>query len=531
MGCMRRVLVVLTLLFWRTCSAQPPAYDVVIQGGRIVDGTGAPWFLADLAIRGDAIVAIGRLSGADAALRIDARGMTVAPGFLDIHTHARRGIFEAPTAENYIRQGVTTLMEGQDGSSPLPLRRFLEKLAGTPISVNFGMLTGQGSIREAVIGLENRPATQAEIEKMKALARQAMLEGAFGLSTGLFYVPGNYTPTEEVVQLARVAGELGGVHISHMREEASGVLDSVRETIRIGEEGGLPTQVTHHKIIGVSNWGRSRETLRLVEEARVRGVDVTIDQYPYTASASGLTALFPQWAQAGGYSALLRRLADPQQRAKIKAEIVNRIQNDRGGGDPKNVVMASCSFDESLAGKNLAQLTQRRGLPVSFENAAETAMEMIRKGGCQVIFHAISEEDVVRIMRSRFTMIASDGEIPIFGRGVPHPRSYGTFVRVLGRYVRERKAVTLEEAVRKMTSLPAARLRLPDRGLLRPGMKADVAVFDAARVTDKATFLNPHQYAEGVRDVLVNGKPVILNGKVTEERPGRVLYGPAYRRN
>jgi dihydroorotase/N-acyl-D-amino-acid deacylase len=211
--------------------------------------------------------------------------------------------------------------------------------------------------------------------------------------------------------------------------------------------------------------------------------------------------------------------------------MVNRIQNDRGGGDPKNVVMASCSFDESLAGKDLAQLTQRRGLPVSFENAAETAMEMIRKGGCQVIFHAISEEDVVRIMRSRFTMIASDGEIPIFGRGVPHPRSYGAFVRVLGRYVRERKAVTLEEAVRKMTSLPAARLRLPDRGLLRPGMKADVAVFDAARVADKATFLNPHQYAEGVRDVLVNGKPIILNGKVTEERPGRVLYGPAYRRN
>jgi len=528
---MRRVLVVFTLLVWKTCCAQAPAYDVVIQGGRIVDGTGAPWFLADLGIRGDTIARIGRLSGASATLRIDARGMTVAPGFLDIHTHARRGIFDVPTAANYILQGVTTLMEGQDGSSPLPLRRFLDKLAATPISVNFAMLTGQGSIREAVIGLEDRQATQAEIEKMKALARQAMLDGAFGLSTGLFYVPGNYTPTEEVVQLAKVVGKLGGVHISHMREEASGVLDSVRETIRIGEEGGLPTQVTHHKIIGVSNWGRSRETLRLVEEARARGVDVTIDQYPYTASASGLTALFPQWAQAGGYAALLRRLADPPQRAKIKAEIVNRIQNDRGGGDPKNVVMASCSFDESLAGKDLAQLTQQRGRPPTSENAAETAMEMIRKGGCQVIFHAISEEDVERILASRFTMIASDGEIPIFGRGAPHPRSYGTFVRVLGRYVRERKVIPLEEAVRKMTSLPAARLRLPDRGLLRPGMKADVTVFDAARVADKATFQNPHQYAEGVRDVLVNGKPVVLDGKLTEERPGRVLYGPAYRRN
>jgi dihydroorotase/N-acyl-D-amino-acid deacylase len=527
MGCMSRILVAFTLLSWSTCLAQPPAYDVLIQGGRIVDGTGAPWFLADLAIRGDTIAAIGQLAGASATLRIDARGMTVAPGFLDIHTHARRGIFEVPTAENYIRQGVTTLMEGQDGSSPLPLRRFLEKLASTPISVNFAMLTGQGSIREAVIGLENRKATQAEIERMKDLARQAMRDGAFGLSTGLFYVPGNYTPTEEVIQLAKVVGELGGVHISHMREEASGVLDSVRETIRIGEEGGLPTQVTHHKIIGVSNWGRSRETLRLIQEARARGVDVSIDQYPYTASASGLTALFPQWAQAGGYSALLRRLDDPVERAKIKAEIVNRIRNDRGGGDPKNVVMASCNFDESLAGKNLAQLTEQRGHPPSAENAAETAMQMIRKGGCQVIFHAISEQDVERIMRSPFTMIASDGEIPIFGRGSPHPRSYGTFVRVLGRYVRDRKILSLEEAVRKMTSLPAARLRLPDRGLLRPGMKADVAVFDAATVTDKATFTNPHQYAEGVREVLVNGQAVILNGKVTDQRPGRVLYGPA----
>lgn len=524
---MYRSLLLCAFLLAAAPAAEPPQYDILIQGGRVVDGAGAPWFVADLAIRGDTIAAIGLLGYAQAALRLDATGLVVAPGFIDIHTHARRGIFEVPTAENYIRQGVTTLIEGQDGSSPLPLRSFLEQLSHTPISPNFGMLTGQGSIREAVVGLENRRATPGEIARMKEIVRRAMLDGAFGLSTGLFYVPGNYTPTEEVIELAKVAGQMGGVHISHMREEAASVLESVRETIRIGQEGGLPTQVTHHKIIGVANWGRSRETLRLIAEARARGVDVTIDQYPYTASSTATSAMFPQWSLAGGNGEFVKRLADPVQRAKIKAGIVDRLKTDRGGGDPKNVVMASCRFDATLAGKNLAQLTEQRGRAVSFENAAETMIELQQKGGCQGIFHAISEEDVERILRSPLTMIGSDGEIPIFGRGAPHPRSYGTFARVLGRYVRERRALTLEEAVRKMTSLPAARLKLADRGLLRPGMKADVTVFDPARVADKATFLHPHQYAEGFAHVLVNGKPVVLNGKVTEERPGRVLYGPA----
>lgn len=527
-----RVAVVIALFALLPCNiflAQGPTYDLLIEGGRIVDGAGAPWFVADVAIQGDRIAAIGPLAGARAALRIDARGMVVAPGFIDIHTHARRGIFQTPSAENYVRQGVTTLMEGPDGSSPLPLRAFLEELSRTPISVNFGMFAGQGSIRQVILGRENREATPAEIEKMKELARQAMSDGAFGLSTGLFYVPGNYTPTGEVIELAKGVGQLGGMHISHMRDEAAGVLDSVRETIRIGEEGGLPTQVTHHKIIGTTNWGKSRDTLRLVEEARARGVDVTIDQYPYTASSTGTSALIPQWALAGGRAALPARLRDPDQRAKIRAGIIERIKYDRGGGDPKNVVLANCPFDQGLAGKNLAQLAKERGQSPTPENAAEVAIDLEMHGGCQAVYHAISEEDVERILRSPFTMVGSDGEIPIFGEAAPHPRSYGTFVRVLGRYVRERKALTLEEAVRKMTSMPAARLRLPDRGLLRPEMQADIVIFDAGRVTDKATFLQPHQYAEGVRDVFVNGKPVLLDGKMTSERPGRVLYGPAYR--
>jgi dihydroorotase/N-acyl-D-amino-acid deacylase len=526
----RTALVVFALLACKLLLAQTPAYDVLIRGGRIVDGTGAPWFVGDLGIRSGSIAAIGSLAGAKAAVRIDAAGMTVAPGFIDIHTHARRGIFEVPTADNYTRQGVTTLMEGNDGGSPLPLGPFLETLRGTPIAVNLGLFVGQGSIRQAVIGLEDRRASRAEIEQMKQLATQAMREGAFGLSTGLFYVPGNYTPTEEVVELANVVGRLGGMHISHMRDEAANVLESVRETIRIGEEGSLPTQVTHHKIIGKANSGRSRETLRMVEEARARGVDVSLDQYPYTASSTGTTALFPQWSLAGGRDALMQRLADAAQHARIKAAIVERILNDRGGGDAKNVVMANCAFDPSLAGKSLAAIAQQSGRTESLDDAADTAIEIQQKGGCQAIYHAIAEEDVERILRSPYTMVASDGEIPIFGRGAPHPRSYGAFARVLGRYVRERKVIGLEEAVRRMTSLPAARLRLLDRGVLRPGLKADIVIFDASRIIDKATFLNPHQYAEGVRHVLVNGKPLILDGKFTSERPGQVLYGPAHTR-
>lgn len=515
------MLRVIALSFF--LQAQP--FDILIQHARIVDGSGNSWYSGNIGIRGDIIAMIGPLDGAPAKLVIDAKGLTVAPGFIDIHTHARRGIFEDTAAQNYIRQGVTTLIEGPDGSSPLPIAPFLEKLAGTKIAPNFGMFVGQGSIRQQVLGLENRKATAEEIAKMKEIARQAMLDGALGLSTGLFYVPGNFTPTEEVVEIAKVVGAMGGMHISHMRDEAEGVMDSVRETIRIGEEGGLPTQVTHHKIIGAGNWGKSVDTLRLVEEARARGVDVTIDAYPYTASSTGTGALFPQWSLAGGQKAFLERLSAPEQRTKITAEIIRRIRVDRGGGDPKNVVMANCSFDPSLAGKSLAEITASRGRAVTIENAAETAIEIQQKGGCSAVFHAISEDDVERILRSPYTMIGSDGEIPQFGRGAPHPRSYGTFARVLARYVRERKTLTLEDAVRKMSGYPAERLRLLDRGLLRPGMKADIVIFDPAKIQDKADYANPHQYAEGVREVVVNGELVISGGQLTKARPGRVING------
>ena len=507
---------------------QSNRFEVLITGAKVIDGSGAPWFYGDIGVRGDTIAAVGLLPGAEAPVRIDARGLAVAPGFIDIHSHGRRGIFEVPTAANYLHEGVTTFVEGPDGSSPLPLAPFLDRLSKTPISVNIATFVGQGTIRDRVIGLANRKASGDEIGKMKTLAAQAMREGAFGLSTGLYYVPGNFTPTEEVIEIAKVVGEMGGLHISHMREEAGHVLDSVRETIRIGEEGHLPTQITHHKIIGQPNWGASVETLKLVEEARTRGVDVTIDQYPYTASSTGIASLFPHWALEGGRNATLERLSAPAERARIKAVIVNNIRLDRGAGDPNNVVIANCGFDKTLAGKNLAELTRARGVEPTVENAAETAIELQTKGGCVAVYHAISEDDVVRIMRSPYTMIASDGEIPIFGQAAPHPRSYGTFTRVLGVYVREKNVLRLEEAVRRMSGYPAQRLKLWDRGLLRPGMKADMVVFDPDKIADRAEFERPHQYSVGVRDVLVNGRLALHDEAVTSERPGRVLYGPSY---
>ena len=433
-------------------------FDVLITGARVIDGSGSPWFYADIGIKGDTIAAVGLLPNATAAVRVDGKGLVVAPGFIDIHSHGRRGIFAVPTAENYLREGVTTIIEGPDGSSPLPLAPFLDRIAKTPISINYASMVGQGTIRSEVIGLANRKATPAELEKMKALAEEAMRDGAFGLSTGLYYVPGNFTPTEEVIEIAKVVGRMGGIHISHMRDEAAHVLDSVRETIRIGEEGGLPTQITHHKIIGKANWGESVESLKLVEEARARGVDVTIDQYPYTASSTGIAALFPQWSLEGGQKSLMERLGAPEQRARIKAVIVQNIKVDRGAGDPKNVAIANCGFDKTLAGKNLAEITRARGVEPTFENAAETALELQQKGGCSAIYHAIEEADVVRILRSPFTMIASDGEIPVFGQAAPHPRSYGTFARVLGVYVREQHVLTIEDAIRKMSGYPAERL-------------------------------------------------------------------------
>ena len=520
----RYVLIFVAAALALTHAQAPQQYDLVIRNGRIIDGTGSPWYRADIAVRGDTIAAIAPSIPAVAGRTIDAGGQTVAPGFIDIHNHARETIFELPTADNYIRQGVTTLIEGPDGGSPVPLPPFLTRLDELQKSINVGSFIGQGSVREAVLGRANRRPSAAELDKMRVLVDEAMTAGAFGLSTGLFYVPGAFTPIEEVIELAKVAARHGGIHISHMRDEAFGVIDSVRETIRIGEEGGLPTQVTHHKIVGPKNYGKSAQTLELLDAARARGVDATSDQYPYTASSNAFVAsMIPQWAQEGGREQMLARIKNPATRKEIAGETARLIREERGGGDPKNVFLAHCDFDPAMAGKNLADVTRMRGMQPTIENGADAALWVVEQGNCQGVYHAMSEQDLERVMRHPATMVASDGWVQVLGRGVPHPRSYGTFARVLGVYVRERHVLALEDAIRKMTSFPAQRLRLPDRGILRPGMKADLVVFDPARVRDLATFEKPHQYAEGFSSVIVNGQ-VAFDGKaMTAARPGKLL--------
>ena len=521
-----KYLLIFSLMAAAAVHAQ--SYDLILRNARIVDGTGGPWYRGEVAISGDTIAHIAPSIFGSAKRVIDVQGQVVAPGFIDIHTHAIRGIFQVPTADNYTRQGVTTILEGPDGGSPVPIKPFLDKLEALKKSLNIGTFIGQGSVRQQVVGLANRAATAEEIERMRELVKQGMAHGAFGLSTGLYYVPGRFTPLAEVIELEKVAGRMGGVHTSHMKDEASGVLDSVKDTITIGEQGALPTHVSHHKMIGKANWGRSVDTLKLIEEARARGVDVTVDLYPYTASATSIqAALLPAWALEGGQPELSKRLKDPATRAKIKAETANIIRNERGGGDPRNVVVSSCTFDAALAGRNLAEITQMRNLAPTPENAAEATLWLEESGHCRGVFHAMDEGDLVRILAHPAAMVASDGEGTVFGRAAPHPRSYGTFARVLGVYARDKRVISLEDAVKKMSAMPAARIGLTDRGVLRPGMKADIAIFDPATVRDAATFDKPHQYAEGFSHVIVNGQVIFENGAMTDARPGRVLYGPA----
>ena len=522
-----QILLLLSLVVFGNVLAQDN-YDVIIAGGKIIDGSGNPWYEADVGIIGERVTAIGNLGADSATTLIDATGLIVAPGFIDPHTHAIRGIFDVPTAESALLQGVTTLTEGNDGSSPFPIDEHYQAIIEKQISPNWAVFVGQGTIRSIVIGSDDRDATPAEMQRMQDMVAQAMEQGALGISTGLFYVPGSFTPTSEVIALSKVAAAYDGIYISHMREEAAQLIDSVEETIRIGVEANIPVQITHHKVIGKENYGASVDSLRLVDEARARGIDVTIDQYPYTAAQTGIVALIPQWAQEGGNERLLERIASPETRGTVKAAIVDKILYDRGGGNPENVVISRNPRDRSMEGKNLAELTIEAGMSPTPENAADVVMDIVTAGGATAVYHAIGPEDVDRIMRHPATAIGSDGPLSVFGVGAPHPRQYGTFARVLGHFVRERGVITLEDAVRKMSSLTAQRLGIRDRGLLAENYYADIAVFDADEVIDMATFEEPHQYAVGMKYVLVNGQIVVEDGQHTRRRPGKILYGPGY---
>jgi len=505
------------------------AFDLVLEGGSVWNGSGSHPVIEDIGVRGDRIVAIGDLSGVDTKQRIAVNGLAVVPGFIDIHSHAVRGsrqtsgLFKHPDAENYIRQGVTTVIGGPDGGSDLSIVGLLEDFEATAASVNFGTFIGHNTVREAVMGRENRAPAADELETMRQLVANGMRDGAFGLSSGLKYIPGAYSETAEVIELAKVAGAHGGIYISHMREEGLDLVKSVKETIRIGEEAGLPAQITHHKVVGVDMWGASAETLALVDAANARGVDVSIDQYPYTASSTGISVLFPAWSLAGPRALRLERLQSPETRARIKQGIVYNLVHDRGGNDPSRVAIANCEWDTSLNGKNLAGVLEERGQAVNMDNAAELAMELQENGGCFGVFHAMSEEDVTRIMRHPRTMIASDGGIHVPGEGVPHPRNYGTFSRVLAHYVRETHTLSAGEAIYKMSKWPAQRIGLQDRGRIQVGAMADIAVMDLDTVQDHASFENPHQYSSGVLHVLVNGEWVLRDGQMTGKRPGRAL--------
>jgi len=503
-------------------------FDIVIRNGVIVDGSGDEMYKSDIGIINDQIIKIGDLSKLSSRRIIDATNLIVSPGFIDSHTHAIRGIFDVPTAESSLLQGVTTLTDGNDGASPHPIDEHYQKIENTKISPNWAVFVGQGTIREEVMGLDNRDPTTEELSKMELLVQEAMEDGALGISTGLFYVPGSFSSTSEVIALSKIAASYGGIYISHMREEAIDVLKSVNETINIGIEANIPVQITHHKIIGKDNWGLSTETLKLVDNAIKDGIKVSIDQYPYTASQTSIRALIPQWAQAGGRKKLLARIDDPKTRQLIIDGVIERILFDRGGGHPKNIFISKSSWNTSMEGKNLAELCIERNLEPSPYNAAMVVFEIIKGGGASAVYHAINSDDVDKIMQHPMTSIASDGPMTIFGVGSPHPRTYGTFARVLGRYVRERKILTLEEAIRKMTGLPAQILSINRRGLIKEGYYADITILDTATVIDKATFEDPHQYAEGVSAVLVNGVIVVENGLHNGNRPGRVLRGPGY---
>jgi len=393
-------------------------------------------------------------------------------------------------------------------------------VAATTVSPNVATFVGQGTVREAVMGTANRKASVGEIARMQALVAQAMAEGALGLSTGLAYVPGAFTPTDEIVALATTAREHGGIYISHMRDEGGGVLESVRETIAIGEQARIPVQISHHKVGGRKQFGQSVQSLELIAAARARGIDVTFDQYPYTASQTGLTLIFPRWALAD--DKLNERLASAGTRREIRTGMLAFI-DERFGDDPSRIQLVRCRHDPALAGKTIADLLSAAGRPLTQVATADMVIELQLKGGCSAIFHAYDEPDVERFLQSPFGMIGSDGSLTKLGDGAPHPRAFGTYPRVLGHYVRERKVLSVEEAVRKMTSFPAARLGLQDRGLLQVGLAADITVFDPATIADRSTFTDPHHYPVGVRHVLVNGRLTVKDGAHLGTRGGRVL--------
>ena len=505
----------------RVAGQSASRYDLAIVGGTVVDGSGRRGVRADVAVKDGKIVALGRLAQPQAAQTIDARGLVVSPGFIDVHTHAEN-ILDHPSAPNFVRMGVTTIVAGNCGGSALDVAAALAALREQRIAINYATLIGHNTVRNAVMGSENRLPRLSELSRMKALVWKGMADGAIGFSTGLEYVPGVYAESPEIIELARVAANAGGIYTSHMRNEGTRLEEAIAETIRVGEVTGARVEISHLKVDSPSRWGLSEKALAMIDAARAKGVDVRADQYAYDAASSGLGIRFPSWALEGGQAAIAGRLNDPATWQKIKQEMA-AILASRGFRDLSFAVVALYRPDPSLNGLSLAQIAMRRKGDGSADAQFESAREMLLEGGAQMVYHLMSDDDVDRIMRHPQVSIASDSSVLSLGEGVPHPRGYGDNARVLGAYVRARHVITLEEAVRKMTSLPAGHFRLANRGLVRVGYAADLVVFDPAGVADAATYESPHAYALGIPYVVVNGAVVVNNGMQTDARPGQVI--------
>ncbi|NWG14337.1 MAG: D-aminoacylase [Acidobacteria bacterium] len=538
---MRKAILFLALA--GSLRAEEPPLDIVIQQGRVVDGTGNPWFLADVGIRGGKIEAIGDLRGRAAVRRIDASGMVVAPGFFDIHNHSDYTIVEDGDAQSMVRQGVTSMILGE-GSSAAPSKRwrnftgYFDELRRRGISTNIGSFLGSDLVWLAVHGDRAGPAAPEEHERIRAVVRSAMKEGALGVACSLSGPPGNWIDTASLVAMCEAAAEFGGIFSIHMRTEGSGVFDAVAEAVEIGRRARIPVDILHLKIADHKLWGRMPELIAKIEEARTRGLEITANVYPYRAGQNNLSSIIPPWAHEGGVQAMIGRLRDPALRPRLEREILEGIPGSdwynhytaTGGWEGMLLVSFSNPEYKRFEGKRMSEVIASLGKP-----PLEVLFELLERnnGSVPTVYFHHSEEDMRWALRQPFVSIGSDGtavktEGPL-SAGNPHPRYYGTFPRVLGRYVRDEKILGLEDAVRKMTSANAAKLRIYDRGLLRPGMWADVTVFRPDTIIDRATFEKPHQYAAGVEYVVVNGTPVLERGTHTGARPGRVLHGKGAR--
>jgi len=509
-------------------SCQSDSYDIVIENGLVHDGSGSESKSIDIAIIGNQIVKVGKINSENALKVIDASGLIVSPGFIDTHAHLdpMDNFIKLSSGESIVRQGVTTSFGGPDGRG-VPLKygfkEFLDSIEKVGVGMNVGFLTGHNKIRRVVMDLDNREPSEEELERMKNLASKAMDEGAFGISTGLKYLPGNFSKVDEVVEISKEISNKGGIYTSHLRDEGLKIIDAVNEAIIISKEADINVVLTHHKVIGKPMWGKSEITLSLIDSARQKGIKIMADQYPYSASSTGINVLIPTWARAGGSKEFKKRVSDKSIRNKIEKEIIFNILNDRGGNDLSRIQFSRVSWKPELEGKTLKDWALMKKLEPSLENGAKLVIEAELNGGAGCIFHAMDESDVENIMKYPHTMIASDGRISEPGDGHPHPRAYGTFPRVLGKYVREKQVLSLSEAIYKMTYLPAKAFGLKDRGLINEGMKADITIFDANSVIDKSTFESPHQYPEGIKYVIINGQLAVDDFEFKKIKAGEVL--------